>query len=94
MKSYAAYFVRAPSMAALEHQVGGERRLRILFGTVDAFVDTPWLTCGFAKDSAPPDDGVLWGRYSLTQLKSKTLGEVLYLYVDHSDGSFVYEHAR
>ena len=94
MKSYAAYFVRGPSIAALEHRVGGERKLRILFGTVDAFVDTPWLTCGFAKDAAPPDDGVLWGRYSLTQLISKTLGEVLYLYVDHSDGSFVYEHAR
>ena len=94
MKSYAACFVRGPSVAALEHRVGGEGKLRMLLGTVEAFVDTPWLTCGFVKDAAPPDDGVLWGRYSLTQLHSKTLGEVLSLYVDHSDGSFVYEHAH
>jgi hypothetical protein len=94
MKSYAAHFVRGPSVAALERRVGGERKLRILLGTVEAFVDSPWLTCGFAKDAAPPDDGVLWGRYSLAQLPSKTLGDVLYLYVDRSDGSLVYEHAR
>jgi len=94
MKSYAAHFVRGPSIAALAQRAGGERSLRTLLGTIEAFVDTPWLSCGFVKDAAPPDDGVLWGRYSLTQLKSKTVGEVLYLYADHSDGSFVYEHAR
>lgn len=92
MKSYSAWFIRS-SVGELEQRAGGQRKLSLLFHPV---VDTgsPWLLCNFREGAAPPADDVLWGDVSLTEGRSKTFGEIIYLYADYSPASFVYEHAR
>lgn len=84
MKSYSAYFVRSDRA----------EQARAAFRDIVPIESSDWLMCAFRKDDSPPDDEVLEGRESLTQEKSKDLGEVLFVYGDTSMDGFAYEHAR
>ena len=84
MKSYSCYFVRT---AELE-------KARTLFAKVEVLPDSDWLMCGFRADDSPPEDEVLCGEESLTEAKSKQLGEVIFVYGDTSIDGFAYEHSR
>ncbi len=97
MKSYSAFFVRADSIEELEVRAGGGQRNKLYLGITSAVKveGSQWIIFSYHPGDGPPDDEVLWGKASLAEKRSETLGEIIFLYADTSgDDFFVYEHAR
>ena len=84
MKSYSAYFVCNDNIEMLQKY----------FGKKVEIVDSSWTMCAYYPGDGPPDDYILYGDTSLTEILSKTLGEIIFLYGDTSIDSFVYEHSH
>ncbi len=95
MRNYEAWFAKAASISELEERAGGSRNFKRFFSApLEPPPGSSWITCRFSKSSYAPDDEVLWGRMSILERDSKQLGEMIYLYMDRSQDSFVYEHSR
>ena len=84
MKSYSLYIVNHSDAESV----------RATFASVVAVEGTSLLRCGFDRDAEPPDDDVLAGDASATDIYAAQFGEVIFVYGDNSIDGFVYEHVR
>lgn len=93
MKSYSVCYIKDKTLEDIERLAGGERKLRMTFGSINVHPDSPWLECSYRKDDSPPSDEALFGETSVIDKKSEIFGEMIFLFADTSD-SFYYEHAH
>ncbi|BAQ66433.1 hypothetical protein [Geminocystis sp. NIES-3709] len=84
MSSYSMFFVKN-----IDFEV-----IRRVHQNIEPVKSSSFVRCSYQKDANPPEDDVLIGNISLTQVQSKQLGEVIFIYGDTSIDGFVYEHAR
>jgi len=66
MKSYSAYFIHTEDLDIAKAS----------FSKIVPIVDSSWLLCDFCKDDCPPEDEVLWGQESITEVKSLVVCQV------------------
>ncbi len=85
MQSYSAYFVRYSSIKKATEFFGKK---------VEILPNSSWVLCGFEPDDELPNEEILSGEVSLTEAKSRELGEIFFVYGDTSADWFVYEHAQ
>ena len=84
MRSYSVYLVKGNNLEQAQQ----------VFGSAEIVNGSEWMRCRFTKDDEPPEDEVLFGDESLTQVKSEILGEVVFVFGDTSVDGFVYEHSK